>query len=99
MEAVGHWVSTHVTPAGARARKPAEVGVSADLRDRLWTLLRTRHVELRKVGIELFGEDGVNERVPPLLSRVRSAPRKEREEDTETRATPIATDTKPANDR
>ena len=98
MEAVGHWVCTHVTPSGARAPKPAAVGVSTELRDRLWTLLRKRHAELRKVGIELFGEDGVDAKVPLLLRRVRVAARKDAAEVKEP-AAPVVPDTKPANDR
>jgi hypothetical protein len=45
----------------------------AAMRDRLWTLVRRRHAELRRAGIELFGEDGVNAHVPRLGLRAKAA--------------------------
>ncbi len=69
MEHLGLWLSENVTPTGARQRK-RDASEQAALRDRLWTLLRTRHAELRKVGNELFGEDDLDARVPRLGSRV-----------------------------
>lgn len=73
MERLGAWVSENVTPEGARPKQRATAGVSPALRDRMWTLLKRRHAELRKAGIELFGEDGVDAMVPRLNSRVQSA--------------------------
>lgn len=72
LESIGLWLSENVTPTGARQRK-RDASEQAALRDRLWTLLRVRHAELRKVGNELFGEDDLDARVPRLGSRVASA--------------------------
>lgn len=47
----------------------------ADVRDRLWTLLRLRHEALRLAGIELFGERGVDARVPRLGVRAKAPAR------------------------
>ncbi|MFO0603801.1 MAG: hypothetical protein U0324_11540 [Polyangiales bacterium] len=76
MEHLGAEVAASVTPGGARPKDRVAVGVSPALRDRLWTLLRQRHAELRKCGVELFGEDEVDEKVPRLNRRVQvvSAP-------------------------
>lgn len=66
MEQVGAWIMENVTPSGAKVPRRA----TATMRDRLWTLLRRRHAELRKAGIELFGEDDVDGYVPKLGARV-----------------------------
>jgi hypothetical protein len=73
MEAVGARVAASVTPEGARPKERVAVGVSPALRDRLWTLLKLRHAELRKCGVELFGEDEVDEKVPRLNRRTQTA--------------------------
>jgi|GEM_PF-3182334 len=72
MEAHGAWIMDNITPTGARVRKNAPPEMTRT-RDRLWTLLRLRHTELRKAGIELFGEDGVDAEVPRLGTRVKAA--------------------------
>ncbi len=72
MESLGSWVCEAVTPGGARAKKRAVAGSPADLRDRLWTLLKRRYAELRRAGIELFGEDEVDAYVPRLNSHART---------------------------
>jgi len=72
MEAHGAWIMDHITPTGARVRKNAPPEMTRT-RDRLWTLLRLRHTELRKAGIELFGEDGVDAEVPRLGTRAKGA--------------------------
>jgi hypothetical protein len=72
MHAHGAWIMDHVSPVGARVRKQPPLEASR-VRDRLWTLLKLRYTELRKVGIELFGEDGVDAQVPRLGTRVQAA--------------------------
>jgi len=73
MEAIVAQVAASVTPEGARPRERVAVGVSPALRDRLWTLLKLRHAELRTCGVELFGEDEVDEKVPRLNRRTQTA--------------------------
>ena len=52
----------------AGARKPGASGVSAiEARDRLWTLLVTRHERLWAVGAYVYGH-AVDEHVPPLAA-------------------------------
>jgi hypothetical protein len=72
MERLGAELTSWVTPQGARPKERVPVGISPTLRDRLWTLLRLRHAELRKCGIELFGEEAIELRVPRLHHRVPS---------------------------
>lgn len=92
MERLGAWVASHVTPEGARPKPRATVGVSPELRDRLWTLLKLRHAELRKAGMELFGEDALDERVPRLNSRARTVVQNDNSDDpvTPTPTPPVA---------
>ncbi len=52
----------------SRRRAP----LMAATRDRLWTLLRRRHDELRRAGLELFGERGVDAQVPRLGVRAKA---------------------------
>ena len=72
MQAHGAWLMERVAPSGARVRRRSPPAMAAT-RDRLWTLLRRRHAELRKAGIELFGEGGVNAQVPRLGLRAKAA--------------------------
>lgn len=66
------WLLENLTPAGARTepvkrkRTPAE-----DARDRLWTLIVTRHADLRKIGYYMHGDD-FEQITPRLLARVQS---------------------------
>lgn len=61
-------------PEGARGPDLAEESrKSVEMRDRMWTLLKMRHDELRRVGAWLFGMDEVDEKVPVLLSAKRPA--------------------------
>ncbi len=69
----GTWLVQHITPRGT-AKGPATRDAAALIRDRFWKLLEDRHDDLRTVGVALFGIKGVDEQVPPLLSRS-SAPR------------------------
>jgi hypothetical protein len=72
MQAHGAWLMERVAPSGARVRRRSPPTMAA-MRDRLWTLVRRRHAELRRAGIELFGEDGVNAHVPRLGLRAKAA--------------------------
>ncbi len=71
MEEHGAWIMDNVTPTGARVRKNAPPEMTRT-RDRLWTLLKLRHGELRKAAIELFGEDGADAAVPRLGTRAKA---------------------------
>jgi hypothetical protein len=65
---VGDQLLASLKPARAKARVPEAVKSSVDTRDRMWTLLVTRHrQQLRRAGHWLWGDD-VDDHVPPLLS-------------------------------
>ena len=67
----GSWLVDHITPQGApRRRARSAEGL---LRDRLVKMLIDRHERLRALGGVLFGMKGVDEKVPPLFSRMRNA--------------------------
>ncbi len=63
---VGSDLLGRLKPKGTRSKDPATEAVA--LRDRLWTLLVTRHKELRRVGMWLWME-AVDPFVPALQSR------------------------------
>ena len=97
MHAHGAWIMEHVSPAGARVRKQPPLEASRT-RDRLWTLLKLRYTELRKVGIELFGEDGVDAHVPRLGTRAQTAaaPTEDKPADEKPAAPSVTRPTSPA---
>lgn len=70
-DAVGSRLQTLLKPKGTKRDRSAPVGVqaSAEIRDRLWTLLLRRWDQLWRAGAVLFGRDEVDEKVPPLRSR------------------------------
>lgn len=64
----GKWLVDHLTPAGTRPA-PASQDSATLIRDRFWTALLEGYPSLRKVGVYLFGEDGVDARMPALATR------------------------------
>lgn len=64
---VGTDLLKRLKPKGTRSKDPATEAVA--LRDRFWTLLATRHKELRRVGMWLWLDD-VDRFVPALQSRM-----------------------------
>jgi hypothetical protein len=65
---IGDQLVASLKPNRAKARVPETVKSAVDTRDRMWTLLVTRHREqLRRAGHWLWVDD-VDEHVPPLLS-------------------------------
>ncbi|MCK6587127.1 MAG: hypothetical protein HUU21_24270 [Polyangiaceae bacterium] len=65
---IGDQLVASLKPGRAKARVPDSVKSAVDTRDRMWTLLVTRHREqLRRAGAWLWVDD-VDEYVPPLLS-------------------------------
>lgn len=67
----GEQLLAALKPARARSRVSESVKRAVDTRDRLWTLLSSRHaVQLRRAGMWLWVDD-VDEHVPPLLSSAR----------------------------
>jgi hypothetical protein len=69
--AVGEQLLAVVKPAGARRKVADEVKRAVDARDRLWTLLASRHqAQLRRAGMWLWVDD-VDDHVPALLSSAR----------------------------
>lgn len=59
----GRWLIRHL------GRDEATRDSAAVIRDRFWTALIEGYPALRKVGIYLFGEDGVDARMPTLVAR------------------------------
>ena len=57
-----------LTPTNAPTEAPVRSPTAIE-RDAYWTLLVTAHAELRKIGMVLFGERDLDEKVPPLLTR------------------------------
>jgi hypothetical protein len=75
---VGQWLIPQLTPTDAIV--PAvPTDPKAILRDRFWTLLWTRHDQLRGAVAAVRGLSGLDEVVPPLGSRA-AAPRKAKAE-------------------
>ncbi|MEO7332188.1 MAG: hypothetical protein ABI193_26665 [Minicystis sp.] len=67
---VGDELLKLLKPRHAKAKVAPAVKSAVDARDRLWTLVVTRHREqLRRAGMWIFVDD-VDEHVPPLQSRV-----------------------------
>ncbi len=50
-------------------REVAARNAAALERDAFWALLVAAHAELRKIGMVLFGEKDLDEKVPPLMAR------------------------------
>jgi hypothetical protein len=77
---VGNELIATLQPSRGKARVPAEVKSAVDTRDRVWTLLWTRHKEqLRRAGMWLWIDD-IDRHVPPLLSNTgpkKKAPKKD----------------------
>lgn len=59
---------SELTPTNAPTEAPVRTPSSLE-RDAYWTLLLAAHAELRKIGMVLFGERDLDEKVPPLQSR------------------------------
>ncbi len=68
--ALGSELLATLKPASAKASGARPGADAAEARDRLWTLLVSRHDRLRRVGTWLFGEHAVDAKVPPLLAHV-----------------------------
>jgi hypothetical protein len=65
---IGDQLLASLKPARAKARVPQAVKSAVSSRDRMWTLLVTRHRDqLRRAGYWLWLDD-VDDHVPPLLS-------------------------------
>ncbi|MCU0693923.1 MAG: hypothetical protein MUF54_21245 [Polyangiaceae bacterium] len=75
--AVGTELLSLLTPQSAKRHQQMapELREAVDERDRMWTLLLSKHRDMRRVGIWLWADD-VDEHVPPLRSRV-TKPKKE----------------------
>lgn len=67
----GNWLVQNLTPKGARPA-PTTRGEASLVRDRFWTALQTGYLELRKAGLSLFGEDGIDAHIPALQARAAS---------------------------
>ena len=77
LDVLGNWVLTHVKADGAPTPNARVPGDAQEVVDRFFTLLQRDHAALRRVGHWLFGEDGVDAKVPKLGSRT-AAPRAEK---------------------
>jgi hypothetical protein len=65
---IGDQLLASLKPVRAKARVPEAVRSAVSTRDRMWTLLVTRHrQQLRRAGYWLWLDD-VDDHVPPLLS-------------------------------
>jgi hypothetical protein len=56
-------------PGTAKKMRPADVKKAADVRDRLWTLVKQGYDALWRACAYLYGEEGVAARVPALQAR------------------------------
>jgi hypothetical protein len=73
--AAGEQLLAVLKPARAKSRLSDGVKRAVDTRDRLWTLLSSRHeAQLRRAGMWLWVDD-VDDHVPPLLSSARRTKR------------------------
>lgn len=71
----GNWLKAHLNIPGATPGDEAPVDPDALIRDQLYADLRRRYDDAYKVGVEIWGRTKVDENLPALLARVRSAPK------------------------
>jgi hypothetical protein len=65
---LGNWLLNNVQPDGSTPR-PATSNEYDLLRRQFWAIITTLHRHLRTVGVVLWGEDGVDARIPKLQTR------------------------------
>ncbi|AUX23847.1 hypothetical protein SOCEGT47_043770 [Sorangium cellulosum] len=83
LQEASEWLLDNLTPDGARRPVARQRGEAEMMRDRLWTLMVRRHVDLRKIGYYFHG-DAFEEMTPKLQSRVaRSTAQAEEEAEAE----------------
>ncbi|MGI5863949.1 MAG: hypothetical protein ACOX6T_18100 [Myxococcales bacterium] len=79
---LGWLLRQSIEPSASPKSGSPKKNESAEVRDRLWTLVKRRHRELRRIGAWMWPED-VDKRVPPLLARQRKKKGKEKEDVTD----------------
>jgi hypothetical protein len=72
LEAASEWLLDTLNPDGAARTSTPARGEPEDMRDRLWTLLARRYVDLRKIAYYFHG-DAFEAFVPKLQSRLASS--------------------------
>ncbi len=69
----GEWLLSRLRRGNAPAKKSLGPSPEAETRDRIWSLLQSRHDQLWLVGSKVWGPRHVGEHIPPLLSRQAAA--------------------------
>ena len=70
---LGNWLLGQLRPTGAQS---TSAGLSAEqiVRDQLFTMLSNQYERAREAGVSVFTLRRIDDSMPPLLSRVHSAP-------------------------
>ena len=83
----GEWLTENLRSGHTPRRKKVRANTPADDRDRLWTLLDRRYLDLRRIGFHFHPEE-VDAVVPPLMSATREAAADDEDEETPEPVTP-----------
>ncbi|HEY6463517.1 MAG TPA: hypothetical protein VIY73_25290 [Polyangiaceae bacterium] len=65
---LGSQLQAMLAPKGAKKQRSADAASAADVRDRMWTLVKQGHDALWRACAYLYGPEEIDARVPPLQS-------------------------------